>query len=49
MEVQSSDLSLSKIVTDKMLQESINFTDFKIVRCLEIDMTTLKFNTITLL
>lgn len=25
-----------------MLQEGVNFTDFKIVRCLEIDTTTLK-------
>jgi len=47
--VQSSDLSLSKILRVNMFQECINFTDFKVVRCLEIDMTILKVNTIIVL
>lgn len=42
--MQNSDLSQSKILKANMLQGSVNFTDFKNVRCLEID-TTLKFNT----
>lgn len=49
MKVQSSDLSLSKIFRADMLQDNVNFIDFKTVRQLDIDLTTLKFNTITVL
>lgn len=39
--MQSSDLSLSKILRADMLQGNVNFTDFRTVGQLDIDQTTL--------